>query len=333
MTRSKGSHLPPDSGRGFVYVLKNSSMPGLVKVGITENSIDERIQQLFTTGVPSRFEVALQYEVNARHLRTIEADVHRHLTVLKLHAGKEFFRVEVSKCASIVEKFIFETGDGEFVEHESGRRRLLVEAQAIKAQQERDAKVAHERYQRDIAEREAEVDRRIARLTIDLQRINAKVEKWRALYLKQRSEQAYAESGIFGIRFGDPKSYATDALWKEVCRSCPEAAFPRTNQQFRENEILEKWLDMYLGSSGFELVEYPGTHIAKWHGDRWESTELARRVAASLTGRSAYLAVLEIVPKVGVVDAFNEEERADLIRRGWSRVHYNPLGRYMVPPK
>lgn len=42
--------------KGFVYVLSNPAMPGLVKIGQTTNEITSRMNELNTTSVPSQFD-------------------------------------------------------------------------------------------------------------------------------------------------------------------------------------------------------------------------------------------------------------------------------------
>ena len=43
--------------QGIVYVLTNPSMPGMVKIGMTERSeMDARLKELYTTGVPLPFD-------------------------------------------------------------------------------------------------------------------------------------------------------------------------------------------------------------------------------------------------------------------------------------
>jgi hypothetical protein len=42
----------------IVYVLTNEAMPGLVKIGMTDDTNpDTRVSQLYSTGVPLPFEV------------------------------------------------------------------------------------------------------------------------------------------------------------------------------------------------------------------------------------------------------------------------------------
>ena len=49
---------------GIVYVLTNPAMPGLVKIGKTaRDSIDARLNELYSTGVPVPFECAFAARV------------------------------------------------------------------------------------------------------------------------------------------------------------------------------------------------------------------------------------------------------------------------------
>lgn len=43
--------------KGYVYILTNPSMPGLVKIGMTTRTPDARALELDQTGVPTPFEV------------------------------------------------------------------------------------------------------------------------------------------------------------------------------------------------------------------------------------------------------------------------------------
>lgn len=48
-----------DSANGIVYVLTNSAMPGLTKIGMTtQEGVTSRLNQLYTTGVPVPFDCA-----------------------------------------------------------------------------------------------------------------------------------------------------------------------------------------------------------------------------------------------------------------------------------
>ena len=41
---------------GYVYILSNPAMPGLLKIGYTERDVQERVKELSNTGIPSPFE-------------------------------------------------------------------------------------------------------------------------------------------------------------------------------------------------------------------------------------------------------------------------------------
>jgi hypothetical protein len=77
---------------GFVYVLLNSSMPGLVKVGLTTRDPEERAAELASaTGVPSPFIVAYRRWVS--DCQTVEAFIHERLAILghRHSLAREFF--------------------------------------------------------------------------------------------------------------------------------------------------------------------------------------------------------------------------------------------------
>lgn len=53
---------------GIVYVLINPVMPGMVKIGMTTwDNIEERMKELYGTGVPVSFECKYACKVKATH--------------------------------------------------------------------------------------------------------------------------------------------------------------------------------------------------------------------------------------------------------------------------
>ena len=52
----------------IVYAARNPAMPGLIKIGRTDQEADARLSQLYTTGVPVPFQVCDGREAGAaRH--------------------------------------------------------------------------------------------------------------------------------------------------------------------------------------------------------------------------------------------------------------------------
>lgn len=78
---------------GFVYVLTNTSLAGLVKVGYTTGLPEERCVALSgSTSIPTPFQVAWAVPI-AGVVRQVEAHAHRRLAAFRV--GKEYFKVSV----------------------------------------------------------------------------------------------------------------------------------------------------------------------------------------------------------------------------------------------
>ena len=76
-------------------------MPGLVKVGCTDRSPDERISELSAaTGVPTPFKLEFFIHV-PDHLAT-EQEIHLILANVRVNDSREFFRVPVERAKSLL---------------------------------------------------------------------------------------------------------------------------------------------------------------------------------------------------------------------------------------
>lgn len=85
---------------GWVYLLTNPAMPGLVKVGFTTGDPKERARQLDSTGLPKKFVVA--YALFVEHPARIEARVHKELAKLRISPKREFFRCSVDAARKVL---------------------------------------------------------------------------------------------------------------------------------------------------------------------------------------------------------------------------------------
>lgn len=92
--------------RGWVYVLTNKSMPGLVKVGHSTKDPHLRARELDGTGLPHPFSVA--FDVLVLNPRDVEFGVHRALN--SFHERKEFFRVTVGGAIAAIHNEILRQG-------------------------------------------------------------------------------------------------------------------------------------------------------------------------------------------------------------------------------
>jgi hypothetical protein len=94
-----------EEGIGTLYVLgtKLYTKDGeeIIKIGITTGSVEKRISQLYTTGVPYRFRVIKEYET--KNYSELEQSLHRLLDPYRINRSREVF---TEKALEYVEKVI-----------------------------------------------------------------------------------------------------------------------------------------------------------------------------------------------------------------------------------
>lgn len=89
---------------GYVYILSNPVMPGIVKIGFTtQDDINTRLAGLYTTGVPVPFEV--EYACRIPDCQKVERALHRAFHPQRVHEKREFFEIEPDQAISILELF------------------------------------------------------------------------------------------------------------------------------------------------------------------------------------------------------------------------------------
>jgi hypothetical protein len=87
--------------RGYIYVLSNPKMPGLLKIGFSVRPLQERIIELSSaTGVPAPFELEAAF-VSADP-QDHERQIHALLAEYRV-PSREFFTVHISKALSVAE--------------------------------------------------------------------------------------------------------------------------------------------------------------------------------------------------------------------------------------
>jgi len=87
----------PGCDPGFIYILTNESMPGLLKIGFTKRSPESRAAVLNSTAVPTPFDLAYQQMV--RNCEEVEAEVHKRLEILGSVQTESFFELMSSKVS------------------------------------------------------------------------------------------------------------------------------------------------------------------------------------------------------------------------------------------
>jgi TPR repeat protein len=90
-----------DTTAGYIYILVNASLNGIVKIGKTQNTPDERAKELSSAaGVPTPFIVA--YSSYFKDCDAGEVFVYTRLENNRLADNKEFFQVSVQQAIEAV---------------------------------------------------------------------------------------------------------------------------------------------------------------------------------------------------------------------------------------
>lgn len=97
--------------KGFVYVLSNRSMPGMVKIGKTTRDPRTRAGELFASGVPTPF--VIEATIETPEINETELTVHRLLSANRVNKKREFFHVSVSEAVHALRRAVDE-GPGTF---------------------------------------------------------------------------------------------------------------------------------------------------------------------------------------------------------------------------
>jgi len=101
--RSKTLLFEPGTGKQFVYILTNDTMPGLVKIGYTKNDPGKRAKQInAATGVALDFNVEWAYACYNGF--DLEQEVHNYLDSFRVNKNREFFRMSVEEAKAVVER-------------------------------------------------------------------------------------------------------------------------------------------------------------------------------------------------------------------------------------
>ncbi len=108
----------------IVYVLINEAMPGYVKIGLTNGSLEERIRSLDTTSVPLPFECF--YAARVKNCREVEKLLHDAFLDHRIRSNREFFEISPERVVSAIKLAEVEnvTPKKDFVESEEDQKAL-----------------------------------------------------------------------------------------------------------------------------------------------------------------------------------------------------------------
>ena len=85
----------------IVCVLTNESMEGMVKIGRTSTSVEQRIRELDNTSLPLPFQCFYAAEVS--NAAMVEGKLHRIFSDKRVRANREFFRVDPNQVREAIQ--------------------------------------------------------------------------------------------------------------------------------------------------------------------------------------------------------------------------------------
>ncbi len=88
--------------RGWVYVVSQAAIPGMIKIGFTLRPPEERARDFDRIGLPGSFVV--EYEANVESPRAVERAVHAELRRRQLCKGREWFTLPVDQAISEIKR-------------------------------------------------------------------------------------------------------------------------------------------------------------------------------------------------------------------------------------
>jgi hypothetical protein len=90
----------PRSKAGFVYILTNESMPGIVKIGMTSRNPEVRLREINSATGVLPFE--LEAVIASRNAKWTERAVHERLAGRRVTENREFFRIAPASARRVV---------------------------------------------------------------------------------------------------------------------------------------------------------------------------------------------------------------------------------------
>jgi hypothetical protein len=85
----------------IVYVLTNEALQGVVKIGRTTTSVEQRIRELDNTSLPLPFQCFYAAEVSNSSI--VEGKLHRIFSDKRIRLNREFFRVDPGQVKEAIQ--------------------------------------------------------------------------------------------------------------------------------------------------------------------------------------------------------------------------------------
>jgi hypothetical protein len=83
---------------GIIYILINEAMPGYTKIGKTTTSVEQRMRELDTTGIPLPFEC--YYAARVADVNFAEKTIHDVFDDRRVRQRREYFKIDPERVRS-----------------------------------------------------------------------------------------------------------------------------------------------------------------------------------------------------------------------------------------
>lgn len=256
--------------RGWVYVMSNRSMPGLVKVGFSSKDPDLRAKELDHTGTPHPYVV--DYEALVQDPYQVEQRAHKSL--VQFSEGKEWFRCSVDQAIYALKKSTV----GEML-HESFRKG---DRDAIEARVNTEKRKLDEARAKEERERTAR-----AKLDAEVERVRAKYQTQLDSMIIDRGFLIYWFVGaiimLFGIGIFNPKMKDGPALFLVGFVGAVIGAFIKSGSSDRQKKK-RSYVDLKKRmESEIQQVLTPTTKCRNY-GKEWQFDAYKAAISKPSTG-------------------------------------------------
>lgn len=93
------------NSKGFIYVLKNPSLKGMVKIGVTTKDPSKKCEELSSTSIiPTPFKVV--YSQPSKNPFKVLNIVHTILDEFRVYKDSDFFNVDVEQTINLIQDII-----------------------------------------------------------------------------------------------------------------------------------------------------------------------------------------------------------------------------------
>lgn len=156
---------------GYVYILSNPMMPGLLKIGYTDRDPFQRAREINQTGVPVDFVV--DYYIYVSHPYEVEQKTHQKLSKYRINNNREFFQCDYETAILAIKETLsfLDKKNADFISGEEFFHKLEKETLLSKLKQKQDAiRLQKEKIEKIDNEAKETLNHELARLDIEKKR-------------------------------------------------------------------------------------------------------------------------------------------------------------------